>query len=294
MDTSRLVLSKLMEECRIPPFFLLPVIYRHERGVKPTEIAGNEPVFMILSEHQVVGKCDLLVNRHNELYPDAGRVHWRDGFPFRYFSWRFQFYTAFTQMNVAPDLDFLFEKVMHIKLEGVDYRADLGVIVKAVGARVIDLTKVGHVFVRSVQNHQYQEAFICLTTGTPIDPEPTFIDISVATAMSEMCIAHQGYSLRGVMEYFLTGKNDIEWYNANKAGTNQGGGSISGPGKGKVPGGRGGGNATGRRVSPGRPPANMDRPWKEVVVKDQGAELKALQEQVKQLTEQVSGLKLPK
>jgi hypothetical protein len=251
---------------------------------------GVEPVFVVVAAQQVADKRDLLVNRYNELYPSAGRVHWRDGFTFRYFTWRYQFYTAFSQMNAVPDLAFLFDKVPHLRLEGVDNRSDLGVIVKAVGGKVVDLATVGHIFTRSVYKKSYQEVFICVNC---VGSSHTFVDTSPST-LRELNLADQEYSLRAVSEFTLTGKNDIDWYIANKTVTNQSGSISSSSKGGKAPVGRGGGNAVGRRVSPVREPANLDRPWKEVVVVDQGAALKALQDQVKLLTEQVSGLTLPK
>jgi hypothetical protein len=135
--------------------------------------------------------------------------------------------------------------------------------------------------------------------------------------------------VRGAVEHCLTGKNDIEWYSLHKpvtagsdnvgtgtstilgpSGYNVGTGTTtalapsgssgttgpgtSGPRTGRIPGGRGGGRAVGRRVSPLKDTVTLMSSWKEVAAIGNDQEIRALQDQIKLLTDKVSSLQLRK
>jgi len=295
MDTSRLVLGRLLMECHMPPLFLLPIYFKHSRGVSPHVIEGSEPLFIVIAENPVMNRRELLVAKWNELNQlnNTWKRPWHDGFSFRYYTWRYQFYSSLHEAILAPDIAFLFEKTTHIKLEGISPLVNISTLIAAVGTRMVDLTFVGHVFIRTVKDKPYLEAFICVVADT-------FIDLSL-DSLRALNLAHLSFTLKGAIESTLTGKNDIDWYIVNRRalsaqnslGSSTSIGSSIRAG-GRIPGGRGGGSAVGRRISPIKSTVNATvRPWTEVVV-DRNKEIQSLKDQIKLLTDKVGSLLLRK
>jgi hypothetical protein len=200
---------------------------------------------------------------------------------------------------VIPERSQLFDKTIHIKIEGICPSVDMSALIKAVGEGVVDPTKIGHVYMRWVGDKNYSEAFICVIMDT-------YIDLSPET-LKALNIAYKSLTLKGSTELVLTGKNDIDWYVVNKdfetlldrmnrsSTTGSSTASTSGPVKvpGKVPG-RGGGKAEGRRVSPTKAVITLDSSWKEVAAAGHNQDIRSLQDQIKLLTKEVSSLKLRK
>jgi hypothetical protein len=305
MDMSRMVLGRLLAECQLSSFFLLPIYYKHSRGIPSETVTGHEPMFLVVAEKAVTNKRDLIVGEWNSFHRPLKNVTWHEGFSFVYYTWHYCLYTSLQDSDCIPDLRNVFRSYPHIKLEGISSTVNISTLIKVVGERVVDPSKIGHVFLRGVRDKNYMEAFVCVTTET-------HIDVSQET-LNALNIAHHSMVVRGAVEHCLTGKKDIEWYSMNKqasadkfeaalgtgttvlgslstSGTT--GPAVSGPGKasGRIPGGRGGGRAEGRRVSP----TKLSKPWNEVVVDEHNQEVRLIQDQIKLLTDKVSSLKLRK
>jgi hypothetical protein len=298
MDTSRMVLSKLLMDCQFTHVFLLPIYYRHSRGIITAErVEGSEPMFVVVSEKQLTNKRDLLVEYCNVKQMFLRDRQWYEGFYIRHYTWRYLFYTTLHESDVIPERSQLFDKAIHIKIEGI---CPTVALIKAVGEGVVDPTKIGHVFMRWVGEKNYSEAFIGVFWDTYIDLAPE--------TLKALNIAYKALTLKGSTELVLTGKNDIEWYVVNKgfetllekmnrsSTTGPSTSSTSGPIKvpGKVPGGRGGGKAVGRRASPAKAAISLTSSWKEVVAEGHNQDIRSLQDQIKLLTKEVSSLKLRK
>jgi hypothetical protein len=323
MDMSRMVLGRMLVQCQLSAVFLLPIYYKHSRGNSSSEtVAGHEPMFLVVAEKQIVNKRDLLVSGWNAFMQPPKIVNWYEGFACEYYTWQYKFYSTLRDSDCIPDWEFLFTRRSHIKLEGVDSGVSISTLIKAVGERVVDPSMIGHVFIRGVRDKNYMEAFICVHSET-------YIDVSQET-LNALNIAHQSMLVRGAVEHCLTGKNDIEWYSLHKpvtagsdnvgtgtstilgpSGYNVGTGTTtalaptgssgttgpgtSGPSRtGRIPGGRGGGRAVGRRVSPLKDTVTLMSSWKEVAAIGNDQEIRSLQDQIKLLTDKVSSLKLRK